>query len=49
VCVDPRKFTFEKEIVFGVFGVGVPAAIQNLLNVLGMTIFNNFFSFPKNQ
>ena len=23
------------------FGVGIPAAIQNLLNVLGMTVFNN--------
>jgi len=45
VCVDPRKFTFEKEIVFGVFGVGVPAAIQNLLNVLGMTIFNNLTAY----
>lgn len=41
VCVDPRKFTFEKSIAFGVFGVGIPAAIQNLLNVMGMTIFNN--------
>lgn len=41
VCIDPRKFSFEKEIVLGVFGVGIPAAIQNLLNVMGMTIFNN--------
>ncbi|MBR6650878.1 MAG: MATE family efflux transporter [Clostridia bacterium] len=41
VCIDPRKFTFEREISFGVFGVGIPAAIQNLLNVLGMTVFNN--------
>ncbi len=41
VCVDPRKFSFDREIVRGVFGVGIPAAIQNLLNVLGMTIFNN--------
>lgn len=41
VCVDPRKFSFEKSIAFGVFAVGIPAAIQNLLNVLGMTIFNN--------
>lgn len=41
VCVDLRKFTFNREISFGVFAVGIPAAIQNLLNVLGMTIFNN--------
>lgn len=44
VCVDPRKFGFQKEIVFGVFAVGVPASIQNLLNVTGMTILNNFAS-----
>lgn len=42
VCVDFRKFGFQKEIVLGVFGVGIPAAIQNLLNVTGMTILNNF-------
>ncbi len=41
VCINPRKFSLDKKIVGGVFGVGVPAAIQNLLNVLGMTIFNN--------
>ena len=28
----------------GVFGVGLPASIQNLLNVTGMTILNNFTS-----
>ncbi len=42
VCVDPRKFAFRREIAVGVFSVGVPAAIQNLLNVTGMTILNNF-------
>ena len=44
VCLNPKKFTFEKEIVAGVCGVGIPAAIQNLLNVTGMTILNNFTS-----
>lgn len=44
VCLNPKKFTFEKEIVTGVCGVGIPAAIQNLLNVTGMTILNNFTS-----
>ncbi len=44
VCVDPRQFTFRREIAFGVFAVGVPASIQNLLNVTGMTILNNFAS-----
>ena len=44
VCVDPRKFGLRRVIVLGVFAVGVPAAIQNLLNVTGMTILNNFTS-----
>lgn len=30
--------------MLGVFGVGIPASIQNLLNVTGMTILNNFTS-----
>ncbi len=42
VSIDPRKFSFNKRIVAGVFGVGLPASIQNLLNVTSMTIFNNF-------
>ena len=32
----------KKKIVTEVFAVGVPAAIQNLLNVTGMTVLNNF-------
>lgn len=42
VCINPRMFCVKGEIVKGVFGVGVPASIQNLLNVTGMTILNNF-------
>lgn len=42
VCINPKKFSFRRQIVFGVFAVGVPASIQNLLNVTGMTILNNF-------
>ena len=44
VCIDPKKFTLKGSIVRGVCGVGVPASIQNLLNVTGMTILNNFTS-----
>ena len=44
VCIQPKMFRFKKEIVLGVFGVGLPASIQNLLNVTGMTILNNFTS-----
>lgn len=42
VCLNPKKFSFRKKIVLGVFSVGIPAAVQNLLNVTGMTILNNF-------
>ncbi len=44
VCIDPRKFKPSKNIVLGVCGVGIPASIQNLLNVTGMTVLNNFTS-----
>lgn len=44
VCILPKKFCLKKAIVLGVCGVGIPAAIQNLLNVTGMTILNNFTS-----
>lgn len=37
-------FRPSKDIVKGVCGVGIPAAIQNLLNVTGMTVLNNFAS-----
>lgn len=42
VCISPKMFKPKKEIVLGVFAVGIPAAIQNLLNVTGMTVLNNF-------
>lgn len=42
VCLDPRKLSFKKNIVSGVCSVGIPAAIQNLLNVTSLTILNNF-------
>ena len=43
VCMDIRKLKYlSKDIVLGIFGVGIPASIQNLLNVVGSTILNNF-------
>ncbi len=42
VCIHPKLFTMKKSIVLGVCGVGIPSSIQNLLNVTGMTILNNF-------
>lgn len=44
ISIRPREFGFRKLIVLGVCGVGIPASIQNLLNVTGMTILNNFTS-----
>ena len=43
VCMDIRRLKrLSRDVVMGIFGVGIPAAIQNLLNVLGSTILNNF-------
>lgn len=44
VCIKLSMFRPSKQIVKGVCGVGIPASIQNLLNVTGMTILNNFTS-----
>lgn len=44
VCIKPSMFRFTKPVAYGVFAVGIPAAIQNLLNVTGMTVLNNFTS-----
>lgn len=42
INLNPKYLSLTKEIVFAVMEVGIPAAIQNLLNVTGMTILNNF-------
>lgn len=42
VCINPKMFSLKKQIILGVCGVGIPSSIQNLLNVTGMTILNNF-------
>lgn len=43
ISLDIRRLkTMSKEVVTGILGVGVPASIQNLLNVTGTTILNNF-------
>ena len=45
VCFNIFKLKeLTKDIVFGILGVGIPASIQNLLNVTGSTILNNFTS-----
>ena len=43
VCLDIRRLKkVSRDVVFGILGVGIPASIQNLLNVTGSTILNNF-------
>lgn len=44
VCVRPSMFRLNRSIVVSVCSVGIPASIQNLLNVTGMTVLNNFTS-----
>ncbi len=44
VSISPKDFKPSKYIVKEVFLVGIPASIQNLLNVTGMTVLNNSMS-----
>ncbi len=41
VCISPKEFTLRKPIVKGVCTVGIPASIQNLLNVVSHMLLNN--------
>lgn len=42
VTLNPLKYSFDKEIIREVFTVGIPASIQNLLNVTGTIVLNRF-------
>ena len=42
VSLSPKHFSFDRRIMKEVAKIGVPAAVQNLLNVTGMTVLNNF-------
>ncbi len=42
VCIHPKMLSLSRPIVGGICLVGIPAAIQNLLNVTSMTVLNNF-------
>lgn len=41
VSVNPKNFSLEKDIIKNIFAVGFPGVIQNNLNVISMTLFNN--------
>ena len=53
VCINPEKFSLQKYIVLGVCAVGIPAAIQNLLNVTGICLWGpgsgGHGHYPENQ
>ncbi len=42
VSISPRDFRWDRRIFCQICNVGIPAAVQNLLNVTGMTVLNNF-------
>ena len=44
VCIHPAMFRPTAGVVRGICGVGIPASIQNLLNVTSMTFLNNMTS-----
>jgi putative MATE family efflux protein len=44
VCILPGYFSLRKDIVTGVFTVGIPALIQNILNVFSSIILNSLAS-----
>jgi len=41
VSVNPKNFSLQPEILKNIFVVGFPGVVQNNLNVISMTIFNN--------
>ncbi len=41
VNISPRELRLDGVVLRGIFGVGVPASIQNLLNVTSSTVMNN--------
>ena len=45
VCINPKMVSFDRRIIGGIFAIGIPACIQNLLNVVGSTILNNKMAF----
>ncbi|MCQ2576351.1 MAG: MATE family efflux transporter [Treponema sp.] len=41
VSVNPKNISFRPEILKNIFAVGFPGVVQNNLNVVSMTLFNN--------
>ncbi len=41
ISLNPKNLRFDKSVIKGIFAVGIPASIQNILNVIGMTVLNN--------
>ena len=47
ISLNPALVPHSGRIILGICIVGIPAAIQNLLNVTGMTVLNNFTAASK--
>ena len=41
VTISPKELRADRTVLRGIFGVGIPASIQNLLNVTSSTVMNN--------
>jgi len=44
VCISPKAFRLRHEVLHGVCSVGIPASIQNMLNVVSHMLLNNLAS-----
>lgn len=44
LSISPQDFCFHREIVSGIFAIGVPAAINNLLMSVANIVFNNYLA-----
>ncbi len=44
ICIRPSHVQIKWPVVIDICRIGIPAAIQNLLNVVGMTVLNRFTS-----
>lgn len=42
ICINPKKFAVESDVVKEIFTVGIPASVQNLFNVVGLAVLNKF-------
>jgi len=44
LSISPKYFSFEKSIVIGVFSIGIPASLNNILMSFSNIVLNNFLA-----